>query len=68
MSYKGELQTVTELSMRYQIYPSETCHAILSESYKVRIHLFIQQQQFFVCNDNFYYPSEHCTQCYQVKY
>ncbi len=32
MSYKGELQTLTKLSMRHQVCPSETCHAIISGS------------------------------------
>ncbi len=32
MSYKGELQTLTKPSMRYQVSPSETCRVIKSES------------------------------------
>ncbi len=32
MSHKGMLQTLTKLSMRYQVCPSETCCAIISES------------------------------------
>ncbi len=28
MSYKGELETLTKLSMRHQVCPSETCRAI----------------------------------------
>ncbi len=32
MSYKGELQTLTKLSMRHQVCHSETCRAIISES------------------------------------
>ncbi len=31
MSPKGELQTLTKLSMRHQVCPSETCHTIISE-------------------------------------
>ncbi len=31
MSYKGELQILTKLSMRHQVCPSETCCAIKSE-------------------------------------
>ncbi len=32
MSYKGELQSLTKLSMRYQVCHSETCCTIISES------------------------------------
>ncbi len=32
MSDKGELQTLTKLSMRHQVCPSETCCVIISES------------------------------------
>ncbi len=32
MPHKGKLQTLTKLSMRYQVCPSETCHTIISES------------------------------------
>ncbi len=32
MLYKGELHTLTKLSMRHQVCPSETCRAIISES------------------------------------
>ncbi len=32
MTYKGELQTLTNLSMRHQVCPRETCRAIISES------------------------------------
>ncbi len=32
MSYKGELQSLTKLSMRHQVCPSETCRTIISES------------------------------------
>ncbi len=32
MSYKGELQTLSKLSMRHQVCPNETCRAIISES------------------------------------
>ncbi len=32
MSYKGELQILTKLSMRHQVCPSETRRAIKSES------------------------------------
>ncbi len=32
MPHKSELQTLTKLSMRYQVCPSETCHTIISES------------------------------------
>ncbi len=31
MLYKGELQTLTKLSMRHQVCPSEICHVIISE-------------------------------------
>ncbi len=31
MSYIGEHQTLTELSMRHQVCPSETCYTIISE-------------------------------------
>ncbi len=30
--YKGELQTLTKLSMIHQVCPSETCRVIISES------------------------------------
>ncbi len=30
VSYKGELQTLTKLSIRHQVCPSETCCAIIS--------------------------------------
>ncbi len=32
MSHKGELQTLTKLSMRHQACLSETCRMIISES------------------------------------
>ncbi len=32
MSYKGELQTLTNLSMRHQVCPGETCHKIVLQS------------------------------------
>ncbi len=32
MSHKGELQTLTKLSMRHQVCRSETCRMIISES------------------------------------
>ncbi len=32
MSYKGELQILTKLSMRHQVCPGETCHTNISES------------------------------------
>ncbi len=32
MSHKGELQTLTKLSMRHQVCPSETCRTIILES------------------------------------
>ncbi len=32
MSHKGELQTLTKLSMRHQVYPSETSRMTISES------------------------------------
>ncbi len=32
MSYKGEHQTLTKLSMRHRVCPSETSRAIISES------------------------------------
>ncbi len=32
MSHKGELQTLTKLSMRHQVYPNDTCHTTISES------------------------------------
>ncbi len=32
MSYKGELQTLTKLSMRHQVCLSDTCRMIISES------------------------------------
>ncbi len=32
IAYKGELQTLTKLSMRHQICPSETCYTTISES------------------------------------
>ncbi len=32
MSYKGEFQTLTKLSMRHQVCPGETCHITISES------------------------------------
>ncbi len=32
MSYKGELQTLTKLSMRHHVCPSETCRMTISES------------------------------------
>ncbi len=28
ISYKGELQTLSKLSMRHQVCPSETCHGV----------------------------------------
>ncbi len=33
MSYKGKLQTLTKLSIRHQVCPSETCRAIISEQH-----------------------------------
>ncbi len=30
MSHKGEIQTLTKLSMRHQVGPSEICHTITS--------------------------------------
>ncbi len=32
MSYKGNLQTLTKLSMRHQVCPGETCHTNISVS------------------------------------
>ncbi len=32
MSYKGELLTLTKISMRHKVCPRETCCAIISES------------------------------------
>ncbi len=32
MSHKGELQTLTKLSMRHHVCPRETCCAIISET------------------------------------
>ncbi len=32
MSYKGELQTLTKLSMRHKVYPGETCCTTISKS------------------------------------
>ncbi len=32
MSYKGELQTLTKLSMRHQVCPSEAIRVIISET------------------------------------
>ncbi len=32
MSYKGEIQTLTKLSMRHQVCPCETCRTTISES------------------------------------
>ncbi len=32
MSHKGELQTLTKLSMKHQVCHTETCHMIISES------------------------------------
>ncbi len=29
ISYKGEPQTLTKLSMRHQVCPSETCHTTI---------------------------------------
>ncbi len=31
MSHEGELQTLTNLSMRHQVYPSETCFMTILE-------------------------------------
>ncbi len=33
ISYKGELQTLTKLSMRHQVCPGEICHTTISQCF-----------------------------------
>ncbi len=43
MSHKGEFQTLTKLSMRHQVCPSETCRTVISRVHYNHAHVWGQK-------------------------